>query len=56
MEISISFWVMLPEDCFSNPAMQRKSVVLPQPDSPTRPRVSPLNKLKDMFFSIGLFL
>ena len=32
---------MVPEDCFSNPAMQRKSVVLPQPDGPKKQANSP---------------
>ena len=50
MEISISFWVMLPEDCFSNPAMQRKSVVLPQPDGPKKQANSPSSISIEMSF------
>src|SRR4029453_7401678 len=36
VEISLSAWKIRPDVCVSRPAMQRRSVVLPQPDGPRK--------------------
>jgi len=53
--MSRPFWMIEPVVCDSRPAMQRKSVVLPQPEGPRKQMNSPVPTPSEMSRSATKF-